>query len=127
MFTISKSFTFEAAHFLKGLPEGHQCGSMHGHSYQVIVILRGKDLNQHGFLFDYNDLKFVKNFLDTTFDHKVLNEALPLQPTAENIARFLFFWLQDYFDQAGWNRHLVYAVRVKETEKTEAEYSPYVG
>ena len=32
---ICKTFTFDAAHQLHLLPEGHKCRRMHGHTYRV--------------------------------------------------------------------------------------------
>lgn len=29
---IYKQFTFDAAHFLPNVPEGHKCANMHGHT-----------------------------------------------------------------------------------------------
>ncbi|MGH8897377.1 MAG: 6-pyruvoyl trahydropterin synthase family protein [Egibacteraceae bacterium] len=37
MFRIGKSFTFDAAHHLPGLSEGHKCARLHGHTYTVMV------------------------------------------------------------------------------------------
>ncbi|MGQ7190015.1 6-carboxytetrahydropterin synthase, partial [Escherichia sp. HC-CC] len=33
--TLFKDFTFEAAHRLPHVPEGHKCGRLHGHSFMV--------------------------------------------------------------------------------------------
>ncbi|EEW8595914.1 6-carboxytetrahydropterin synthase, partial [Escherichia coli] len=31
--TLFKDFTFEAAHRLPHVPQGHKCGRLHGHSF----------------------------------------------------------------------------------------------
>lgn len=38
-YRIRKSFTFDAAHRLPGLGEGHKCGRLHRHTYTVEVVL----------------------------------------------------------------------------------------
>jgi len=38
---VRRRFRFEAAHFLPHVPAGHPCGRMHGHSYRILVRLRG--------------------------------------------------------------------------------------
>ena len=38
---ITQAFTFEAAHHLPNVPEGHKCGRLHGHSYRVEVHVSG--------------------------------------------------------------------------------------
>ena len=38
---VFREFTFEAAHRLPHVPDGHKCGRLHGHSYRVEVHVRG--------------------------------------------------------------------------------------
>lgn len=84
-YRLKKELRFEAAHVLTGLPEGHPCGRVHGHSYRVEVELVGTELDDNGFLIDFNHLKGIRDY----FDHQFLNELAPFKkqsPTAENIA-----------------------------------------
>lgn len=124
MFTITKEFRFEASHQLKGLPANHQCSRLHGHSYRVEVVLRSPLLDKHGFVFDYNDLYFFQKYLDRHVEHRHLNEQFDFQPSAENLARHFFNWILSYFATKQLNSEILYAVRVKETAKTVAEYCP---
>ena len=117
MYRISKCFTFEAAHRLDGLPQGHQCGRMHGHSYEVEVFLESPTLDQVGFVRDYGELAAFKQWLDATFDHQVVNSVVP-QPTAENMAHLIYLRASSMY-------HEVTAVRVSETGKTSAWFSPH--
>src|ERR1700761_4644180 len=102
MFTIIKEFTFEAAHQLNGLPEGHKCGHIHGHSYTATLVLSARDLDATGFVTDFGNLAPFSDYLATTLDHRILNEvllshdrdtepveALP-QPSSEHLARHLY-------------------------------------
>jgi 6-pyruvoyltetrahydropterin/6-carboxytetrahydropterin synthase len=75
---ISKTFTFEAAHFLPkydGL-----CKNIHGHSYQLTVTLKGtpeqdKSSCKVGMLMDFSILgDLVKNKLLIHFDHALIIE-----------------------------------------------------
>ena len=87
---ISKDFAFSASHVLNGLPEGHQCGRLHGHNYVIRVELRSDQLDDTGFVLDYGDLAPFGRWLDATLDHRHLNDALPLgQPSSEHLARYL--------------------------------------
>lgn len=110
---IGKSFTFSAAHHLDGLDEGHPCARTHGHNYTVVLELHGTT-DHRGMVIDYGDLKPFGDFIDTVLDHKYLNDVIDVQPTAENLAQFLF-------DVAAeeWG-NLVAAVSVSETPKTFA-------
>jgi 6-pyruvoyltetrahydropterin/6-carboxytetrahydropterin synthase len=115
MFKISKRFDFCASHQLKGLPEEHQCSRLHGHNYSVTVHLKARDINEIGFVRDYGELDEVKELIDKKLEHRHLNEVLGFNPTAENIAWWLYKVTKDMFSE-------VYAVSVKETDKTEAIY-----
>ena len=116
MYTISKQFHFSAAHQLFHLPDDHPCSRLHGHNYIVEIVLQSEAVDERGFVMDYGDLKLVKDYIDTTFDHRFLNDVFKETSTsAENIA----YWL--FQIAAKWYGELV-AVRVSETPKTWAEY-----
>ncbi|MDD4010373.1 MAG: 6-carboxytetrahydropterin synthase [Fermentimonas sp.] len=118
MFKISKEFSFSAGHSLFGLPEDHPCSRFHGHNYVVTVHLRSDKLNPQGFVRDYNELKFVKEYIDSKLDHRNLNDIMaPLNSSAENIAKMLFEAFKPQLPE-------LYAVEVSETPKTSAIYEP---
>lgn len=120
MYRISKEFHFSAAHQLHGLRPGHPCGRVHGHNYIVRVTLKGRALNEHGFLLDYNDLKPFGQWLDDMLDHQNLNDVLPMQPTAENMARTFVAALRGVVQIPDG---VAVSVAVSETPKTWAEWS----
>lgn len=117
MYLITKDFAFEAGHHLTKVPEGHKCGRPHGHSYRVRVQLASVELNEMGFVVDYGELDALKQFIDETLDHRVLNEVVDFETTAENLAAWLFGWCVTRWPQ-------VVAVGVSETAKTWAWYRP---
>lgn len=119
MYRIEKEFAFSAAHQLFGLREGHQCARLHGHNYRVVVALQARELDATGFVRDYGDLDELKVYLDSNFDHRFLNNVanLPVQTSAENIAKALYEWCV-----ARWPE--VCEVRVSETPKTWSSYVP---
>lgn len=116
-YTITKQFAFSASHVLDGLPAGHQCARLHGHNYVVEVELAADTLDDRGFVVDYGDLGWFKRLLDDQLDHRHLNDAVAVHPTAELLAQWLFGVLRARHHQAA-------AVRVSETPKTWAEYRP---
>ena len=111
-YAITKEFHFSASHVLHGLPEGHQCARLHGHNYVVAVQLEAHGLDARGFVFDYGDLAPLGQYIDSTFDHRHLNDIL-IQPTAEHLAEHL----AQKCRQMGWP---VTAIGVSETPKTWA-------
>ena len=115
MYSITKDFAFSASHELKGLSPDHKCSRVHGHNYLVRVALEAEVLDATGFVLDYTDLGALGEQLDTGLDHRHLNDVLDFNPTAENLARWLFDWCQ----KMGWP---VKEVGVSETPKTWAWY-----
>jgi len=88
---------------------------MHGHSYKAIFAFEAEELNKDGFIIDYRKLEPIKKLIDNAFDHRHLNDVLPFQPSAENIARHLYELCKSRFPQ-------LKSVTVKETDKTAATY-----
>ena len=115
MYKISKQFSFSASHVLEGLPQEHPCSRLHGHNYIITVHLKAAQLNSTGFVKDYRELDSVKQYIDEKLDHRHLNDILPFNPTAENIAKFLYDTFKEDLPE-------LYAVEVSETPKTTAIY-----
>ncbi|MEE1825354.1 6-carboxytetrahydropterin synthase [Streptomyces sp. BE20] len=119
-YRIGKAFRFEAAHFLPGLPTGHQCSRLHGHSYTVEFVLTADRLVVPGFVTDFGDLAPVKQMIDSTLDHRLLNDALPVTPTSENVAAWLAGWFAEHVEPSLPGR--LVSVRVSETQSSWAEF-----
>jgi 6-pyruvoyltetrahydropterin/6-carboxytetrahydropterin synthase len=115
MYKIRKEFHFSASHQLLGLPKDHPCSNVHGHNYIVTVELQTTKLDSVGFIVDYRALSPMKDFIDTTLDHKHLNDVVDFNPTAENLCRYLYDIFRKQFSQ-------LHAIEVSETEKTSARY-----
>ncbi len=91
MMEIWREFTFEAAHRLPHVPEGHKCARLHGHSFRVEVHVRGPLDPTLGWVMDFADLKAAWKPLDEALDHRYLNEIPGLEnPTSEVLARWLW-------------------------------------
>ncbi len=107
--TIYKDFTFEAAHRLPNVPEGHKCARLHGHSFKVRLHVTGPIGEQSGWVMDYGDIKRIFKPVLKQLDHYYLNEIPGLEnPTSEALAQWI--WQQVKPDLP-----LLNAVEVKET------------
>ncbi len=92
---IYKDFTFEAAHRLPAVPEGHKCRRLHGHSFRVRVVVCGSRGERSGWIQDFADLKEAFQPLHEQLDHRYLNEVPGLaNPTSENLAVWIWERLQ---------------------------------
>ncbi len=119
MWTISKRFTFEAAHQLPH--HDGKCQRLHGHSWGLVVTLASDELEddgpKRGMVFDYADIKReVKPMLDVYLDHHYLNDTLDMEnPTSEAVARWIYGALRDRLPY-------LKSVTVEETCTSACEY-----
>ncbi|MBI3178436.1 MAG: 6-carboxytetrahydropterin synthase QueD [Deltaproteobacteria bacterium] len=89
--TIVQEMSFEAAHLLPHLPEGHKCRRLHGHSFRCEIHVAGPVDAQSGWVRDFDDLTRVFAPLHAQLDHRYLNEVEGLaNPTSENLARWIW-------------------------------------
>jgi 6-pyruvoyltetrahydropterin/6-carboxytetrahydropterin synthase len=102
---------FSAAHFLKGYKG--KCEKVHGHTFEVEVTLRVRELDPVGIGVDFSEVK--KALSSVLPDHALLNEAYPFNPSAENLARHFYGELKKLYP--------VRAVTVWESEDASATYS----
>jgi 6-pyruvoyltetrahydropterin/6-carboxytetrahydropterin synthase len=90
-FELRKTFQFEAAHLLPYLPKSHKCRRLHGHSFQVEVVVAGEGDPKLGWLMDYADISAAFRPLREKLDHYYLNEIPGLEnPTSENVAVWIW-------------------------------------
>jgi len=115
---IAKSFTFDAAHWLPHVPEGHKCHRMHGHTYTVVLGLEDELDPIMGWVQDFGEVSRAFAPLLERFDHYCLNEIEGLEnPTAEIMAVWIFDRLKADLPQ-------LTDVAVRETPTAEAVYRP---
>lgn len=101
MISITKEFTFDAAHRLyqKELsPEENQeifgkCCKIHGHTYRLRITVSGP-IDDSGMIIHFSLLKnIVRELVIDRYDHTMLNELDEYQkipPTAEIMASHIF-------------------------------------
>lgn len=114
---IFKEFTFEAAHRLPHVPEGHKCARLHGHSFRTEIHVAGPLAADLDWVVDFADIKNAFAPLLKLLDHNYLNEIPGLEnPTSEVIARWI--WKRLIPALPGLSR-----VVVRETCTTGATYT----
>ncbi|HOB82851.1 MAG TPA: 6-carboxytetrahydropterin synthase [Bacteroidales bacterium] len=138
---VTREFSFEMAHVLKGY-DG-PCRNVHGHSYRLFVTVRGEPLNdsrssKNGMVMDFTDLKeIVLKTIIERFDHSVVMSSdfaeekkkmmedafgnaviVGYQPTCENLVADFARMLKNSLP-AGVRLH---SLRLCETAKSYAEW-----
>ncbi len=122
MFEITVEDSFAAGHALRHYRG--KCENVHGHNYKVRITLAGNRL-ENGLLYDFKDVKTVVAEIIDRLDHQYLNDIEPfreLNPSAENMAKYLYDEARARLRQATDGRVQVKRVRVWETDTTTATY-----
>ena len=107
MYYVCKRLEISSAHSLM-LTYESKCEALHGHNWIVKVYCKSKTLNADGMVTDFTR---IKKDIASKLDHTNLNEVLPFNPTAENIAR----WICENVENC-------YKVEVWESEMNMAAY-----
>ncbi len=121
MYRINVTSHFSAAHNLREYPG--LCKNIHGHNWKVRICLKCEKVDELGMAVDFTIAKKWLDALMVELDHKHLNTIEPfteLNPTSENIAKYLYQRLADMIDIDGCQ---VYEIEVWESEKSSVIYS----
>jgi 6-pyruvoyltetrahydropterin/6-carboxytetrahydropterin synthase len=114
---LRREFVFDAAHRL--VSYHGKCENLHGHTYRIMVEISGVP-DKEGMIVDFVRVKEIVNAeVISKFDHSYLNDIIP-QPSAENIARYVFERLDPLL--VGPNYSLS-SVQVWETAKSSVIFS----
>ena len=107
MYYVTKRMEIAACHRLE-LPYPSKCSRLHGHNWIITVHCKSATLNDDGMVIDFTR---IKQTIMERLDHANLNEVLPFNPTAENMAR----WVCEQIPHC-------YRVDVQESEGNTASY-----
>lgn len=135
---ISKEFRWEMGH---RIPEHDGlCKNVHGHSYKMVVEIKG-EVAENGMIIDFYDLgQIVKPVIDV-MDHSFLCESgddvmieflkangmkyftVDFHSTVENICMYLANTFSSKIDRNKYNNIRSLTVKIFETPNSYAEYS----
>lgn len=121
-FLVSRTFIFDAAHWLPDY-QG-PCAQLHGHRYELTVTYQAVQ-GDDGISLDFSRLKEVVTTLIEDLDHSCLNDRIK-NPTAENILLDIYYKLVGWFKMP-W----LHSLTLKEGRDTQVtllrEHVDYVG
>lgn len=138
--TVSKTFTFEASHILPNHPG--KCARLHGHSWVLVVSVKGQIRPSTGFVVDFYDVsKMVQQNIIDQLDHSHLGAgtvytyerpgvqtsmSVPylgpnFYPTSENLCHAIAKILQPLVKELSSHARL-YAIEIRETCTSSARW-----
>jgi 6-pyruvoyltetrahydropterin/6-carboxytetrahydropterin synthase len=96
-YQVRATTEFSAAHVLRGYAGA--CERLHGHNFAVEALVEVRELDSVGMAVDFTALEAKLASITQQLDHCFLNEVDPfteVNPTAENIAAYVWAHLQDH-------------------------------
>lgn len=104
---IWRRYRFEAAHQLPNVPQGHQCGRMHGHGFEVILHasedLHAQGDNAEDMGVDFEQMDRLWQPLFEQLDYSCLNDIKGLEnPTSEVLCNWIWQQLKPQLVQLSW-------------------------
>ena len=116
--SLWRRYRFESAHQLPNVPEGHKCGRMHGHGFQVILHMKRRSdpsLHLTG-MEDYDELDRLWGPIQKELDHVCLNDISGLEnPTSELLSSWIWAIIKPTLPSLSW-------VTVYETDSCGAHF-----
>ena len=113
---------FESAHYLYNYyPDGSD-EELHGHTWEAEVFVGTNEIKD-GISIDFLEIRKKFDSIIDGLDHTSLNDLKPLKkvnPTAENIARYIYYALKDSIHQNA----SIFEVRVWEGPRNYASFLP---
>jgi len=120
-YTLKIVTDFAAAHTLRNYPG--DCANLHGHNWKVEVEVVATSLNDVGIGMDFKQIRKNAKAICDDLDHTYLNDLdafSNINPTAENIAAYLFQALKKNLNTDTTH---VSAVTIWETERACVTYT----
>lgn len=88
-YELNKDMNFAAAHFINHESAG-KCQNVHGHTYFANVTIVGNELQDNGFLVNFQELK---QLVHGEYDHTLMNDNSEFsdeQPSTEVVAKTIY-------------------------------------
>lgn len=108
---------FCAAHQLTHAYSKECNNFMHGHNFLIEVEIKVDELI-NGMVVDFKIIKEEINKLD----HRNLNEILKFEPTAENIAKYLYSQIKNRILKINQSRCFNIKIEIFETDNASIQY-----
>lgn len=93
MYRLAITRDFTAHHYLIGGDWGAE-NQLHSHHYRAEVLIRGSELDEHGYLVDIVEVERILNEVIDRFRDRTLNELEAFRSSNPSLERFArMFWM----------------------------------
>ena len=99
---IWRRFRFEAAHRLPNVHEGHPCGRMHGHGFEVILHVE-QNIGTADLGMDFDLIEEIWQPFHEQLHYRCLNDIAGLEnPTSEMLCNWIWQQVKPQLPQLSW-------------------------
>jgi 6-pyruvoyltetrahydropterin/6-carboxytetrahydropterin synthase len=102
-------------------------GRTHGHRYTVEAVLEAQDVDELGFVADFDRVQPRLAAIARELDHRLLNELEPFRdgaPSAERQAEYFYRRLSGAIEEECGSRVRLLKIKVTQEPEAWAEYEP---
>lgn len=121
-YELNKDMHFAAAHFLPNEKAGI-CQRVHGHTYFANITIVGDELDDCGFLINF---QLLKELVHGAYDHTFMNDHVDFQdqpPSTEKVAQATWKRIQKALDNEPHQPRCI-QVLIRETPTSYVIYKP---
>ena len=121
-YELNKDMHFAAAHFIPNELAG-VCQRVHGHTYFANITVVGNELDECGFLINFQTLKAL---LHGAYDHTLMNDHPDFYhepPSTEVVAKMAWQRIQKALDQESHQPRCI-QILIRETPTSYVRYLP---
>ena len=113
---VYKKFNIESARSLPNVHHSHPCARLHGHSFEIIIKVKGALDKKSGLVIDFEDIHNSFNPIGSLLDHSYLNDIKGLEnPTSENLCIYIWTEIKTSLPN-------IFEIEIKETKLTGCIY-----
>ena len=142
---------FTCQKIYRDIPLGHRqplhgghCSFIHGHNWEVQITFESNELDENGFVIDFGELHYIKDWIDENLDHacafsandphrdkiEELRELKLIKPlfieraSCEGVAKHLFETFDELVRSNSEGRAWITRIHLLEDSKNSATYLP---